>query len=159
MQFSDELWELQLPVFARSETFGVGCAGSNGVPTLAIVNGTTPVIGTTVDFLYDNALNSLFFTPAVISIGFDRDSYQGLPLPLPLAVLGLPGCTLYHSNDVNEAVAVPPGAAQATWSLPLPNVPGFLGQEFYFQGLHLELTQGPGWAALSNAVGVRIGDQ
>jgi len=129
------------------------------VPTLAIVNGTEPVIGTTVDFLYDNALNSPFFTPAVISIGFDRDSYQGLPLPLPLAVLGLPGCTLYHSNDVTEAVAVPPGTAQATWSLPLPNAPGFLGQEFYFQGLHLEPGTGTGWAALSNAVGVRIGDQ
>jgi len=80
------------------------------------------LIGTTVDFLYDNALNSLFFTPAVISVGFENDSYQGLPLLLP-------------------------------------NNPGFLGQEFYFLGLHLEVTQGLGWAALSNAVGVRIGDQ
>ena len=76
-----------------------------------------------------------------------------------MLVLGLPGCTLYHSNDVTEALAVAPGTAQATWSLPLPNVPGFLGQEFYFQGLHLETTPGTSWAALSNAVGIRIGDQ
>ncbi|MDA7936702.1 hypothetical protein N9B90_02065, partial [bacterium] len=41
--YSDELWSFQLPVFARSEVIGVGCAGSNGVPTLDIVNGTTPV--------------------------------------------------------------------------------------------------------------------
>ncbi len=159
-EFSDELWEFQLPVFARSENFGVGCAGSNGVPTLDIVNSTAPVIGTTVDFLYDNAAVGQFFpTLAVMSVGFDDQAFQGLPLPLPLVVLGLPGCTLYHSSEINEVFSVPAGASQATWSLPLPNVPGFLGQEFYFQGLHLETTTGSSWAALSNAVGIRIGDQ
>jgi hypothetical protein len=157
--YSDELWSFQLPVFARSEVIGVGCAGSNGVPTLDIVNGTTPVIGTTVDFLYSNALNSTFVTPAIVAVGFDQSSYQGIPLPLPLAVIGLPGCTLYHSNDVSVSVGVAPGAAQFTWSLGLPNSANFLGQEMFVQGLHLEFPGAGSWAALSNAVGIRIGDQ
>ena len=157
--FSDELWTFQLPVFARSESFGVGCAGSNGVPTLDIVNGTTPVIGTTVDFLYSNALNSFLVTAAIVAVGFDQSSYQGIPLPLPLAVIGLPGCTLYHSNDLSVSVGVAAGAAQFTWSLGIPNNATFLGLEVFVQGLHLEFAGAGSWAAMSNAVGIRIGDQ
>ena len=156
---SDEVWTFQLPMFARSDSIGVGCAGSNGVPMLDVVNGTSPVIGSTVDFLYSNALYSTFVTPAIVAVGFDQSSYQGIPLPLPLAVIGLPGCTLYHSNDVSVSVGVLAGAAQFTWSLGLPNSANFLGQELFVQGLHLEFPGAGSWAALSNAVGIRIGDQ
>jgi hypothetical protein len=155
--YSDELWSFQLPVFARSEVIGVGCAGSNGVPTLDIANGTLPVIGTTVDFVYDNGPTIAGFIP-IMSIGFDDQSFQGLPLPLPLAVLGLPGCT-HHSADVSNQFLATATAGQSTWSLSLPNNPGFLGQEFFFQGLHFEFPPFANWAALSNAVGIRIGDQ
>jgi hypothetical protein len=156
--FSDELWEIQLPVFARSEVIGVGCAGSNGVPALDIANGTLPVIGTTVDFVYDNGPTIAGFIP-IMSIGFDDQSFQGLPLPIPLAALGLSGCTLYHSADVSNQFLATATAGQSTWSLSLPNNPGFLGQEFFFQGLHFEFPPFANWAALSNAVGIRIGDQ
>jgi hypothetical protein len=157
--YSDELWSFLLPVFARSESIGVGCAGSNGVPTLDLTNGTSPVIGTTVDFLYSNALNSLLVTAAIVAVGFDQSSYQGIPLPLPLAVIGLPGCTLYHSNDLSVSVGVAAGAAQFTWSLGIPNNATFLGLEVFVQGLHLEFAGAGSWAAMSNAVGIRIGDQ
>jgi hypothetical protein len=156
--FSDELWTFQLPVFARSETIGVGCAGSSGVPTLDLVNGTTPVIGTTLDFLYNNGPTLPGLVP-IMSIGFDDQSFQGLPLPLPLAVLGLPGCTLYHSADVSSQFLASPIAGEFTYSLSLPNNTGFLGQEFFFQGLHLEFPPSANWAALSNAVGIRVGVQ
>jgi hypothetical protein len=157
-QFSAELWSFQLPAFARSDSFGAGCAGSNGVPMLSVVGGTLPVLGATLDFAYDNGPTILGITP-IMSVGFDDESFQGLPLPLPLAALGLPGCTLYHSGEVSESFVATPTASQFTWSLSLPNNAGFLGQEFFFQGLHLELPPAANWAALSNAVGIRIGDQ
>ena len=74
-------------------------------------------------------------------------------------MLGLAGCNLYHSADVSESFLATATAGQFTWSLSLPNNPGLLGQEFFFQGLHLEFLPGANWAALSNAVGIRIGDQ
>jgi hypothetical protein len=94
-----------------------------------------------------------------MSIGFDDQSFQGLPLPLPLAVLGLPGCTLYHSADVSSQFLASPIAGEFTYSLSLPNNTGFLAQDFFFQGLHLEFPPSANWAALSNAVGIRVGVQ
>ena len=158
-EFSDELWELQLPVFARSEVIGVGCLGSNGVPALSIANGTAPVLGAQMDFVYDNALNSIFVTPAIVAVGFDQGTYQGIPLPLSLAVIGLPGCTLYHSNDLSFSVGVAAGAAQFTWPLTIPNDTTLLGKDVFVQGLHLEFPGSASWAAMSNAIGIRIGDQ
>ena len=158
-EFSDELWELQLPVFARSEVIGVGCLGSNGVPALSIANGTAPVLGAQMDFVYDNALNSIFVTPAIVAVGFDQGTYQGIPLPLSLAVIGLPGCTLYHSNDLSFSVGVAAGAAQFTWPLTIPNDTTLLGKDVFVQGLHLEFPGSASWAALSNTIGIRIGVQ
>jgi len=157
-EFSDELWVFQLPVFARSESFGVGCAGSNGVPALSLVGGALPVLGATLDFAYDNGPTVPGLVP-IMSIGFEDQTFQGLPLPLPLAVLGLPGCTLYHSAEFSESFVATATAGQFSWSLSLPNNAGFLGQEMFFQGLHLEFAPSANWAALSNAVGIRIGDQ
>jgi hypothetical protein len=116
-------------------------------------------LGAQLDFLYSNALNAIIVTPAIVAVGFNQSSYQGIPLPLPLGVIGLPGCTLYHSNDLSFAVGVAAGSAQFTWSLGLPNSANFLGQEMFVQGLHLEFPGAANWAALSNAVGIRIGDQ
>ena len=155
----DDLWELQLPLLARAESFGSGCVGSNGVPRLELANGSAPVPGQTLDFRYSNAPNSLFITPAILSFGYRRDSYLGQALPLPLAGIGLPGCTLYHSADYNIPLAVSPGAGQASWTMTLPATPAYLGQRFYFQGLHLELVAVGPWAAMSNAVGIRVGAQ
>ena len=117
------------------------------------------MLGTSVDFLYTNALSSPFVTPAVVAVGISQDVYQGLPLPLPLAVIGLPGCALYHSNDLSFSVGVAPNTAQFTWTLPIPTSTSYLGQEWFVQGLHLEFPGSGNWAAMSIAVGIRIGDQ
>ena len=45
------------------------------------------------------------------------------------------------------------------FSITLQSDPSYLGQEFYFQGLNYDLSNLPVWAAVSNAVGIRIGDQ
>ena len=156
-EFSDEMWELQLPVFARSEVIGVGCAGSNGVPALSIANGTAPVLGAQMNFDYTNGPTLQGLTP-VIAVGFDDQTFSGLSLPLPLAVLGLPGCTLYHSADVIQPASVTSVSGEFAYSLPLPNNSVFLGADLFLQGLHYDFSPLTNWAALSNAVGIRIGD-
>jgi hypothetical protein len=82
-----------------------------------------------VDFVYDNAVNVPFVSPAFVVVGFDRDFYQGVPLPPSLAVLGLPGGTLYRSNNLSVYFGVQPGAAGFSWPLPIRGVLVGAGQE------------------------------
>lgn len=67
---------------------------------------------------------------------------------------------LYHSAELTAAASSTPVVGEFSWSVPLPTDPVYLGQEFFFQGLHLDLGLLPtSVAAMSNAVGIRIGDQ
>ena len=154
---SDELLDIQFPVAARVESIGAGCPGSNGTPTLDVANGVLPIPGATLDLLYQNALQSPVVTPAVMLVGFQDDTFMGVPLPLPLDAVGLPGCVLYHSTDVSIPLVVAQGSAQGSWTLSIPNQAGLLGQEYFLQGAHLEFAPVGPWAALSNAIGLRVG--
>jgi hypothetical protein len=156
---SNDLWLLQLPVFARSQPFGSGCAGSNGTPTLDVANGTAPVVGTTVDLAYANAPLTPFVSGAIGAVGWSRTSYLGLPLPLALGPAGLQGCTLYQSTDLTVPLTIAPNAAGTTWSIAIPNGTQLIGAEFYVQGLHPEFQPFANWAALTNAIALRIGTQ
>lgn len=155
--YSDELWEFQLPVFSRYESYGQGCIGSNGMPTLSVDPTTSPIIGTTMNLIYDNVPGT--FIPAVGAFGYSRTTYLGLPLPIDLSVANLPGCWLLHSADVQTAIAPPNGTGTVTWPIALPNISWLLGGEIHFQCLHLELPGFSRWAAMSNAVTVRLGNR
>ena len=155
--YSDELWEVHLPIVARSSVFGQGCPGSNGVPTLALDPATPPVVGGSLSLTYSNAAS--VFLPVIVTLGSDNTAWQGAPLPLDLTAAGLPGCFLLTSTERNLDLAFPNASLQATVTAVVPNIPLLLGQDFFFQGLHLELATWPNWAALSAGVEVRVGDR
>jgi hypothetical protein len=156
-EFSAELWQLQLPVFSRYESYGQGCMGSLGMPTLSFDASTSPVIGTTFNLIYDNVPGGAL--PAFGAYGYSRTSYFGVPLPIDLGVAGLPGCPLLQSADEAPTLTAPNGTGQVIWPVAIPNNAQLLGGELFFQALHLELFGFPTWAAMSNGVAVRIGDQ
>lgn len=118
---------------ASTSTFGPGCPGSNGVPTLIPQN--APAIGTT--FLL-SAVN--LPTPAtslaVGFFGFSRTSWGFNLLPYNLAPQGMPGCFLLVAPP-------PPGVilsaftanGACTWSQDVPNAPWLVGVELFFQAL------------------------
>jgi hypothetical protein len=91
--------------------------------------------------------------------GFSRTSVSGIPLPVDLALVGIPGCNAYNSADINFSLGLPSGTPLATaWNLTIPNDSYFLGLDLYLQALALEGFGYPRFATVTNGVGIRIGN-
>jgi hypothetical protein len=126
-------------------TFGTGCAGSNGVPALAGVD--APRIGT--PFVLNLSNLALASSSAFVFTGISNTSSPLGALPLSLAGIGMPGCTLYVSADVLSIVPV--AAGNATWSLPIPANAALIGQPFYNQAASIDPAANAAGLAASNA--------
>lgn len=143
------LWTIQIrePVVAQ---LGPGCAGTNGVPALTA---SPPRLGQSVAFTASSLRPNQF---ALFLFGLSNTTWAGIPLPLNLAVVGMPTCTGYCSADVVDAVLNTTGSAQS--SLALPSSTSALGFTFHAQ----VLAQDPGINAFgavnSNGVALTIGN-
>jgi hypothetical protein len=155
--FSDEVWEFQLPVFSRWQSYGNGCVASNGqVPDLRVSDTSAPVIGQTMVLEVDHV--PYFLGPTIGGLGFQRDSFLGLPIPAELTSLGLPGCFAWSGLDVQFTMGLPNAQGLATFSLALPNQANLLGFEVYFQAMCFEPPGYSRFASVSNGLAVRIGN-
>lgn len=128
-------------------TFGVGCAGSAGVPAMAATNLPTP--GGSLGLVVNNlpaAAGLCYF-----GIGFSNTSWNSVPLPLDLGIVGLPGCTDYIS--IAAGVVVPAGGGNSALTLAIPNNAALLGLRYFVQAVSIEATS---MLALSDAVEVQI---
>lgn len=102
-------------------TFGTGCAGSNGVPTLAAAPQNWPSVGRT--FTQDIGHRPLTPTIAFLLFGFSKSFGAGQPLPWDLTFLGMPGCALRVDPLAQVGIAVLNGSA--SFGLPIPNSPAY----------------------------------
>ncbi|MHC5066857.1 MAG: CARDB domain-containing protein, partial [Planctomycetota bacterium] len=138
----------------RVSSFGTGCAGSTGTPILAPQLRELPQIG------WEFGVEILSGPPTGFAVGilgtFDTPIPGGLRPPVDLAILGMPGCTLY--TGIQRQFGLLFSGGRATWSIDLPWDVSFLGYTFYQQGLVLD----PGANALglttTNALQCVIGD-
>ncbi|MEO6598202.1 MAG: hypothetical protein ABIP94_25945 [Planctomycetota bacterium] len=133
--FVADTWEYG----AKSRTFGIGCAGSNGVPTLAAVD--APRLGLSYSLVLtstNSAVNS-----AALAI-----SHSPIP-PTPLDGIGMTGCTAYVSPDV--LVIVSAAAGTASWTATIPPTSGVLGTRLLSQGISIDPNFNPAWLVTSNA--------
>jgi hypothetical protein len=69
---------------------------------------------------------------AFLAMGFGDQTFQGVPLPISLASIGMPTCTL--NIDAQVTVAVPVSGGVGTSTLPIPMSMGLVGLEFFQQG-------------------------
>ena len=141
-----DTWEYGTPA-PLFRTFGLGCAGSNGlVPRLSVTS--MPALGGTLTLqLSDlpNITSLAFFVTALSST-----TWNGNPLPVDLTSFGLNGCTGYTSVDVVDLVGSAGGTATASTSI--PNNPALAGLVVFHQAMHVDpatVRSLPG--ALSNA--------
>jgi hypothetical protein len=81
--------------------------------------------------------------------GFSNTLWSPLTLPLPLAVIGMPGCTGYVSLDLSFVLTGQNGTC--TWTIPIPNNQGLTGLPFYVQGLVLDIGVNPAGLIATNA--------
>lgn len=122
--------DIRTGVAASFGPHGAGCPGPAGVPTVTARNATRPVLGSTFELRYGNLPN----TPLALVfsvLGFDDQNWNGAPLPLDLAPLGMPNCMLRVGPQFVQPLANVSGAAD--WQLPIPALPAFDGVPFFVQ--------------------------
>jgi hypothetical protein len=122
-------WECVTTNPAGFTTFGQSCPGSAGSPRLAGIPEGRPWIGGTARVELTSAPAS---TPALLVLGFSDSSWNGVPLPLPLAPQGAPLCQLLVGPDVFLATATT-STGGATVSLPVPGDPAAMGLRYFQQ--------------------------
>ncbi|MEZ5963466.1 MAG: trypsin-like peptidase domain-containing protein [Planctomycetota bacterium] len=140
--------ELATGVLPRVSTFGAGCPHSSGLATLA-PQGVARVGGqarATVTGLPATSAVGLFL------IGFSRNEWGALPLPLPLAFLGRADCRLSVSLDIVLDVGITGGVASST--LGLPAAANVLGLALFEQFLLVETSSA---VALTQAAQFLVG--
>ncbi|MCU0862224.1 MAG: metallophosphoesterase family protein [Planctomycetes bacterium] len=136
------------PVVAQYTSFGTGCAGALGVPTLAAA--AAPTIGSTLQVTLDRMPIDL----GVMLSGFsDTTTSGGAQLPIDLSAQGFPGCQLLVDPLVSEALLGSNGAA--TWSLTIPQSTALVGTRLYNQGVVVDTGALP--LAFSHGGRARIG--
>lgn len=127
-------WQDASPT-ATFATFGSGCTGTNGVPTLAAAPGSRPALGGT----FTVEAGNLPFGIALLMIGLSNvQTGTGIPLPIDLGFLGMPGCPLLVDPEIN-APMIGTGTS-ASWNWPLPAQASLFGIYVYLQAFSLDPT-------------------
>ena len=125
--------------FGPARTFGEGCHGADvgwlGAPVLGTHDFTVTYGGGPAG------------AAAVVLLGASGDAWGSTPLPLDLAALGAPGCTLLVSPDLLVPYAT---GAKGTLELPLP-LPAGLPKQAYFAQVTVLAPQ-------ANPLGVVVSD-
>ena len=151
-QFPGDTWELVTTNVARHFAFGVGCPGSAGTPQLLITANEMPRFGAS----WNVTLQNIVPVPiAFCAFGVSDQIAPFGPLPVSLAGLGMPGCTLFVSPDVIVTMPVLWGVAPV--AVTIPNQVGLLGVELFAQGLSLDAPANAAGLVVSDAAGARIG--
>ncbi len=151
----DETWLLEGADQASAvDRFGIGCAGSRGTPDLHAIEGSLPILGQSLE-LRIRALPVSRLSPPFGLIGFSRDRVGGTPLPIDLAPIGMPGCSLLVSAELDTALDNLGGYAR--WSFPIPFDPTLIGAEVYLQAFALDPGIHALGATMSNGLVVRLG--
>jgi hypothetical protein len=132
-------------------SFGAGCAGSLGVPTL----GAAPAVRPSFGSVFGQTLAGLPLGVGFVTLGLSNATSGGLPLPLDLSPFGLGGCSLW-AEALSTHLVVGAGNA-AVWSFVVPNDLGYLGLTFYNQGLVLDPAANAVGLVVSNATVSQIG--
>lgn len=107
--------------------FGLGCAGSAGVPGNVVVS--PPVLGAPMRADFTNIANNVL----LFWLGTSRTFASFGPLPFDLGLIGAPGCLVRASFDSPLLLTGTSGVVPFLFTL--PNTPSLLAQAFFTQGL------------------------
>ena len=138
---------------ATATAFGVGC----GTPPLTATPraGQRPLLGSAQTTDLGAVPGSLAF----VAIGLSASAAGSVPLPLPLAPFGLPGCTLLQDCALDFAApTVAVGASAATHTLSVPSQPWCLGLTVYLQPFAPAPSANAAGLVVGNAVAYQFGN-
>lgn len=146
------LWtcDVALP---SATAFGTACAGHTSPPELSVDALAPARIGAAM--LWQGA--GLRPNGLVILVeGLSDTTWSGGVLPQDLGFVGMPGCPLLVSPDASRW-AIATASGEATFALPLPNSPSFLGLALFGQLAVEDPTRNAAGLAVSRGVRVVVG--
>ncbi|MCA8977107.1 MAG: sulfatase-like hydrolase/transferase, partial [Planctomycetes bacterium] len=130
------------------------CPGWNGPP--AIHASGSPSLGGTVNITLNGGGRFFFGGSAFCLLGFSWRSWSGMSLPLSLAAFGGPAdCRVSSSADFSSWVQTDP-FGNATYALPIPVAPAFIGVEVFGAWLSMDPGANALGAVPTNSVMVRF---
>lgn len=133
--------------------YGTGCPGTGG--RIPVLRGSgRPEINQVMGFQVSNARP---FTPGAFYLGISNRAYNGARLPLDLSFIGMIGCTLDTSIEIQVPIAT---NASGIWNLSgrWPNNASDIGRHFYFQtAIYDPGTRTPTKVVHTNAIDAGIG--
>ncbi|MBK8979787.1 MAG: hypothetical protein IPM29_28145 [Planctomycetes bacterium] len=135
-----------VPTFAR---YGLGCRGSNGVPSLDAAQGSVPALGGTLDLDVTNLPGVM--GAFALGFGFDLVSFAGRPLPLDLGMFGIPGCDLWIAPEPPLTLLVGHLGARQELGFGIPNDPRLAGLRLSMQAIVFDPMAPNACASVSNA--------
>jgi formylglycine-generating enzyme required for sulfatase activity len=148
---------LEVPVMSRLSEYGAACVGSAGPLQLRPVANAQAALGTTLQMQMTGL--ALPFSAGVGFVGLSDQQVNGIPLPVDLGLVGIPGCSAYNSADVQFPLGLPSGTPLVTpWGLAIPNYGDLLGIEVYLQALALEGFGFSRFATVTNGIEAKIGN-
>jgi hypothetical protein len=152
--YQSNTWISLPPVPATFATFGSGCAGSGGTPSLS--QSTLPVAGQTFTMSLTN-LPSVAVVVGLLGLSNSLNSgaLGSFPLPRDYTPLGMPGCTQYVSDDAT--VFLLGLAGQTNWSIPIPAAAGLVGFTFHVQAAVFDQAANAFGVAVTNAGMAQVG--
>ena len=125
--FLDETWELTGDTGGTFTLYGTGCDTAFGPVGFT---GSEPNIGTTLDLSFSNLGAA---QTVIVVFGLSNSTWNGLPLPLDLNSVGLPGCDLLASPDALDVTLASGGSAQ--YGFAIPNQVNLINLALYCQGV------------------------
>jgi len=110
-----DTWKLVTYTAASSTLYGTGCGTFPGV-RLASARGSLPVLGSnfTIEVL---GLPSPA-TAGLLTLGVSKSKFGPVTLPFNLGPVGMKGCSLYNSFDIQFVFLIRQGVG--SYSLPVP---------------------------------------
>lgn len=136
---------------ATVTSFGAGCAGSAGVPSMAVTGGL-PWLRERVSVTVNNLAAG---SPTVLAFGASNSTWGARSLPYSLGQLA-PGCDVLASQE--GLLPLVNAAGVAATSIGIPPNPAVAGVSLYLQGFTLDPVN-PLGMTLSNALDLRIGSK
>jgi len=150
----NDTWEYDggPPVIATGTIYGSGC----GTPALDFTPTSNPILGTTAGALISNAPNQF----AGVVMGWSDSHLSGVPLlPLDLAFIGMPGCSMLVSNEVIGLPTTQLTASTLQFDYAIPSSLVLLGAHVYVQAYCVAPGANPLQIIASNGIDWLIGNQ
>lgn len=137
---------------ASAASQGAGCPGPNGQTVLQA--GGTPSMGAFMPVQLTNVPTGPI-NLAFVWIGFDNQSWNGIPLPASLDPV-FPGCFAHMAPEIGVGIGTTV-TGTLSWGVSVPFVPALDGSPFFLQGGVLVLGFNPGGVVFTNGLSCTIG--